>query len=166
MQKYGVEETTIVSSGSTYKNAGSPFRPQTEQDRKYLQALADSALDQFKKVVNDGRGSKLVAKPAELFSGRVFAGQDAMDAGLVDQIGYPADAYQFAAKQANLSKPTVVRYEEPAPSLLGLLTRGQTPVPVASNPTGQAGALTINGVDVRAGPEALDGFRTHRLLYR
>ena len=52
------------------------------------------------------------------------------------------------------------------PSLLGLLTRGQAPAPAANGPAGQTGTLNINGVDVRAGPETLDGFRTHRLLYR
>lgn len=160
MEKHGVEETTIVSTGAKFKNAGSPFRPETEQDQRYLQALADSAFTRFKKVVTDGRGSKLTGKPDELFSGRVFVANEAKDAGLVDDIGYPHDAYKYAATQAGLSEPNVVRYEEPAPSILSLLASGQVPSPKA------AAGVSVNGFEVNARPEMLDQFRTQRLLYR
>jgi protease-4 len=163
MQKYGVEETTIVSSGAKYKNAGSPFKPEAEQDTRYLQALADHAFTRFKTVVTEGRGAKLVGKKEDLFNGRVFVAGEAKDAGLVDDIGYPHDAYAYAARLASLSKPTVVRYEEPNPSLLGLLTHGQVP---SRQTTGKTGAVSANGIEIGAGPEALDSLRTHRLLYR
>ena len=164
MQKYGVEETTIVSTGSKYKNAGSPFKPENEQDTKYLQALADTAFSQFKKVVKDGRGGKLAGKPEDLFSGRVYTATEAKDAGLVDDIGYPHDAYAHAAKQAGLTKPQVVRYDEPQPSLLQMMAEGRLPGINATNANGGGGGVTVNGVELNS-PHALDQFRTQRLLY-
>jgi hypothetical protein len=81
---------------------------------------------------------------------------------LIDDIGHPLDACKYAAKLANLSRPTVVRYEEPPPSLLGLLARS----PMPASKAGTGAGVTINGVEVKAGPETLDALRTHRLLYR
>jgi len=43
MDKYGVEETTIVSTGAKFKNAGSSFRPESPEEKQYMQELADSA---------------------------------------------------------------------------------------------------------------------------
>jgi len=163
MQKYGVEETTVVSTGSKYKNAGSPFQPENERDKKYLQALADAAFGQFKQVVKDGRGKKLTATPEELFSGRVFVAQEAKDAGLVDDIGYPFDAYAYAARTAGLNKAKIVRYEEPPPSILSMVAQGRLPGTKADN---NGATLNVNGAQITAGPQALDQFRTERLLYR
>ena len=67
MEKYGVEETTIVSTGATSKNAGSSFRPETPEEKAYMQQLADSAFVQFKKVVQEGRERCLTA-PARYLS--------------------------------------------------------------------------------------------------
>ncbi len=59
MDKYGVEDQTIVSTGAIYKDAGSPTSPQTEKDRAYLQNIADTLFARFKKVVVTGRGPNL-----------------------------------------------------------------------------------------------------------
>src|SRR3712207_6602256 len=72
MEKYGVEETTIVSSGARFKNAGSSFRPETPEEKQYMQELADSAFKQFKDVVTAGRSSKLKANLEDIANGKVF----------------------------------------------------------------------------------------------
>jgi protease-4 len=173
MEKYGVEEKTVVSTGSTYKNVGSPFSPEDETKAgPYLQTLADNAMSQFKKVVEEGRGSRLIGKKEDLYSGKVFVAEDARKAGLIDEIGYPRDAYQHAAKVANLSKPNIVRYQEPTPSLLGLLSSRSVPdgglmgTPPAGGAADQPVTFEVNGMRVKVGPEALDALRTPRLLYR
>lgn len=172
MEKYGVEETTIVSTGSTYKNVGSPFSPEDEAKAgPYLQTLADNAMEQFKKVVEQGRGSRLKGKKEDLYSGKVFVASEALAFGLIDQIGYPRDAHQHAARVANLSKPNVVRYQEPTPSLFGLLTSRLVPDGGSAGashgePHGQPVTVEVNGMQVKVGPEALDALRTPRLLYR
>lgn len=120
MQKYGVEETTIVSSGAPFKNAGSSFSPESPEERKYMQELADSAFSQFKDVVQQGRSSKLKANLEDVANGKVFTAKSAKDLGLIDDVGYLEDAQKYAASQAGLSNPTVIRYQDP-PSLMQLL---------------------------------------------
>jgi ClpP class serine protease len=74
----------------------------------------------------------------EVASGKIFKGTAAMKMGLVDQIGYPADAWTFAASQATLSKPRVIRYEEQSGLMELLGAKSIVPAPGAS------GAPTIN----------------------
>ena len=168
MEKYGVEEKTIVSTGSTYKNVGSPFTAEDDKAGPYLQVLADNAMDQFKKVVEQGRGAKLTGSKDVLYSGKVFVASEAKTLGLIDDIGYPRDAYQHAARVAGLNKPTVVRYQEPTPSLFGLLSMSRSAPDGGLSEASPAAPLTleVNGVQVKASPESLDALRTPRLLYR
>ena len=139
MEKYGVEETTIVSTGATFKNAGSSFRPETPEEKAYMQQLADSAFTQFKKVVQDGRGSRLQAAIEVIANGKVYTAADAETLGLIDQIGYLQDAQAVAQSKAGLSNPTIVQYQEP-PSILNLLMSSKTR-------TEAPGAVNVN-VDV------------------
>jgi protease-4 len=143
MEKYGVEETTIVSTGATFKNAGSSFRPESPEEKAYMQQLADSAFVQFKKVVTQGRNSKLKGDIEEIANGKVYTAEGALGLGLIDQIGYLSDAQAVAQAQAGLGNPTVVQYQEP-PSLMNLL--------MSSNRTGVAGALLSGRAGGNGGP--------------
>ena len=159
MEKYGVEETTIVSTGATYKNAGSSFRPETPEEKQYMQGLADSAFTQFKAVVTQGRSSKLKAKIDEVANGKVFTAADALTFGLIDQVGYLDDAQAHAAKAAGVSGPTVVRYEDP-PTLMQLLMSSRSLVPGPSSGGGASPGVNIN-IDQRL----LHELSTPRPLY-
>ena len=120
-EKYGVEETTIASNGAPFKNAGSMFKPETPAETAYIQKIADDAFAEFKNVVKASRQAKLTVPLEEATDGRAFFAGDAVKMGLIDATGSSTDAFAYAAKQANLTKPHVVRYEEP-PSLLGALS--------------------------------------------
>jgi protease-4 len=164
MSKYGVEDTTVVSSGADFKTVGSPFQPETEAGRQYTQDLADQAFARFKAVVVQGRGSKLTTQPAHVCNGKVFFGPEALKLGLIDQVGFPDDAYAYAAKVAGVSNPHIVRYHEPGPGLLSTLLQ-------SSSTSGQAtsdGGASMSPPDLRnlIRPETLDAWRTARLLYR
>jgi protease-4 len=123
------------------QTAGSPFKPETPEERAYIQGLIDTSFAEFKRVV-------MTARPKVDFtvvgSGKVFLAPDAMRLGLIDQVGYPDDAYKKAAASAAtaLSKPKVVRYEENPPGLLDLLVSRSSVGP------GQAKGVTVNGVNV------------------
>ena len=136
MEKYGVEETTIVSTGATFKNAGSSFRPESAEEKAYMQALADSAFVQFKNVVTQGRSAKLKGTIDEIANGKVYTSGDAMNLGLIDQIGYLQDAQTVAQTNAGLSNPTIVQYEEPRPSILSFL--------LSKGPAGSPDAVSVN----------------------
>jgi protease IV len=160
MQKYGVEETTIVSTGATFKNAGSSFRPESPEEKKYMQDLADSAFTQFKEVVTTGRGSKLNGNIEDIANGKVYTAKNAKDLGLIDDVGYLEDAQKYAASQAGLTSPTVVRYQDP-PSLMQILMASKSNVPGAL--AAQGGG--VPGVNINIDPNLIHELTTPRPLY-
>ena len=97
--KWGVSETTLTATtaGHSYKNAGSMFQPPNPEDEKYLQGLVDGVFAQFKAVVQAGRKGKLADTEGDVFSGKAFTADEALARGLIDKIGYPNEAYEYAA---------------------------------------------------------------------
>ena len=89
-----------------FKDILSPDRPLSEAERALLQALIDSSYDQFVTVVAEGRG----LDPATVRSfadGRVFTGAQALELGLVDELGDEEHAKRLAAKLADLDEDDV-----------------------------------------------------------
>jgi protease-4 len=155
-EKWGIKETTIEATGADFKNAGSMFKPENPVERAYIQDIADKAFAQFKDVVAKGRQGKLKKPLAEVANGKIYLGADAEALGLVDEVGYLHDAYDYAAKKAGLSKHTVVRFADP-PSLMDVLTSQSNTSP------GTARSVTINGININA--EDLRDLMTPRLMY-
>ncbi len=156
-EKYGVEETTIVSTGAPYKNAGSMFQPENEKENQYIQKIADDAFAAFKDVVQKGRQSKLKAPIEQVADGRAFFAAEAETLGLIDATGTASDAFTYAAKQANLSNPHVVRFEEPQ-SLLSALTG-------SGDAQGNVG-VSMDGKSIQIDPAKVIGeLLTPRLMY-
>ncbi len=163
MEKYGVEDKTIVSTGATYKTAGSMTAPENEKDRAYLQGIADSMFARFKQVVVTGRGSYLKGSIDTIADGRVYLADEALSSGLVDEKGDQDDAVSYAAKKANLSRPHVVKFQE-APSLFDLLSSESRSA--LSSPQGSGGGhFNVSGINVNIDPETIDRLRSPRLLY-
>lgn len=158
MEKYGVAETTIVSTGSKFKNAGSSFQPETPEEKQYMQDLADSAFTTFKEVVQAGRSSRLNGNLEDIANGKVYTAKSAKELGLIDDVGYLEDAQNYAAKQLNLTNPTIVRYQDP-PSLMQLLMASK------SNVLGVAGRIDAAGVNVTIDQNLLHELATPRPLY-
>src|SRR5688500_10975420 len=156
MDKWGIEERTIVSQGATFKDAGSMFKPETPEHRAYLQDIAHKASAQFKDVVAKGRQGKLKKAMSEIANGKVYLADDGRALGLVDAIGYPRDGYAYAAQQANLKNMMVVKYRHP-PTIFDALAHSSR----VSNPS--AGSVTINGVILNAND--LHEVLTPRLMY-
>jgi protease-4 len=142
MDKYGIQDSTIVSTGSTYKEAGSPTIAESDQDKAYLQGLCDSMDKQFIAVVKAGRGAHLNGPDNVLFNAKAYTGDEALQLGLVDKIGYEADAIDYAITAASLTNPTVYRFV-PEPYLAKLLTGSKSSVPMP-----QSTSVTINGINI------------------
>lgn len=162
MDKWGVEENTIVSEGAKYKNAGSMFSVETPEQTKYLQGIADSMFARFKDVVKQGRSAQIKAAGKsidEVADGRAFIAADAQSLGLVDKIGYLGDAINYAMTAARLSDPRVFRYRRP-PSLLEALAARSSIDSVKA-----LGNTTINAINVNVDRKALDELLTPRVLY-
>jgi protease-4 len=141
---YGIEETTLTATttGHSYKNAGSMFKPVNPQDEAYLQGIVDGLFAQFKAAVQTGRAGKLNDATGDIFSGKAFIAQEAKDRGLIDQIDYPETAYDYAAKLAAVTSKEVVRYT-PRTSLLDMFDNQSTLPPAKA-----VGNVSFTGVTV------------------
>lgn len=80
----GIEETTWTSGDM--KNMGSMFSPMTEEEDEYFQYLTESMHDDFVQAIVEGRGMS-ESDVRELADGRIYLAQDAIDNGLIDEIG-------------------------------------------------------------------------------
>lgn len=103
--EYGIKEQNITTG--KMKDAGSPGSDMDDEEKEYFQGLVDSAFGRFVKVVSEGRdmSEKEVRKLAD---GRVYDGSQALENGLVDNIGDLEDAYKDMTEAYNLSDPMLV----------------------------------------------------------
>jgi protease-4 len=109
LDKIGVKVEALKSGAN--KDMGSPFRSMTDEDKKLLQALIDEFYGRFVSVVAEGRKGRLTeAQVRTLADGRVYTAQQALDAKLVDRIGYLADAVAEAKTRAKVGKANLVMY--------------------------------------------------------
>lgn len=107
----------VVKSGR-HKDIGSPVRPMSDADREILQSLIDDVYAQFVDAVAEAREME-PDKVRLLADGRIFTGRQALQAGLVDELGGFQDAIRVAAELAGIKgKPKVVY---PAPDKEELL---------------------------------------------
>jgi protease IV len=99
LQRFDVQMNTVTAG--KLKDAGSPFRDFTAADRTYWQDLADRIHRQFIQAVAEGRD--LTVDQVEKFAdGRVVTGEQAVELGLVDELGGFQDAVDLAKELAEI----------------------------------------------------------------
>lgn len=111
LEKIGVEATAVTSGPR--KDMGSPFRTMTTEERAIFQGLIDSFYQRFLNIVQEGRSNLQMDQIKRLADGRIYTGEQAKAAGLVDEIGYLEDAVGLAKKKAGLTEARVVTYKRP-----------------------------------------------------
>jgi protease-4 len=111
LEKVGVEANAVTSGPR--KDMGSPFRAMTPEERAIFQSVIDSFYEQFLRVVQAGRPNLNMEQIRKLADGRIYSGEQAKVAGLVDEIGYLDDAIEAAKKRAGLGETRVVTYRRP-----------------------------------------------------
>jgi protease IV len=115
-----------ITSGRM-KDAGSPFREFSEEERAYFQALTNQLHQQFVRAVAAGRKGKLSQdEVARLADGRVFTGEEALKLKLVDQLGNLQDAVELSAEMASIEGDPDVVYPKPREGSLLDLLGGET----------------------------------------
>ncbi|MDH4184367.1 MAG: signal peptide peptidase SppA [Nitrospinota bacterium] len=97
----------VIKSGK-FKDIGSPYRPMKDEERAFLQSVADDIHTQF--IEDVARGRKMEPGAVrELADGRIFTGREAVGLKLVDKLGGLSDAIDAAAKLGGLEPdPEVV----------------------------------------------------------
>lgn len=118
MEKIGITSHTTQRG----KNAGaqSMMRGFSEDEAKLVRESMAAVYDTFKKRITDGRGKVLKGDLESLAGGRVYSGKDALEIGLVDELGGLHEALAWVTREAKLEKPDVKLLPEPKSGLEGL----------------------------------------------
>jgi len=87
MEKVGVERRHYTSG--EHKAFLDPFSPAKAEESEFWQGVLDSTHQQFIKVVEEGRGDRLVKDNKDLYSGLIWNGEQALKMGLIDGLGSP-----------------------------------------------------------------------------
>ena len=99
MKKIGLD-VEINKSGKN-KDMASPFREATEEERRIFQGITDDLGNQFLDLVMKHRNLDTEAAES-VATARVYLSKEALDLGLVDEIGYLSDAINKSKTLANL----------------------------------------------------------------
>lgn len=121
MEKIGIT-TNATQRG---KNAGAMtmMRGFSDDEAKRVRDSMTEVYATFKKRVTDGRGKALKGDLESLAGGRVYSGKDALEIGLVDEIGGLHEAIAWVSREAKLAKPDVKLLPEPKSGLEGLFSK-------------------------------------------
>ncbi len=123
MEKIGLE--VEVDKSGRNKDMGSPFRKDTEEERQILQGLIDSLAKRFLDLVATRRKLDPAAM-ANISTARVYLAREALELGLVDEIGYLDDAIRQAERLGGLPADAKViayrRTEYPDDNLYNIAT--------------------------------------------
>lgn len=103
MHTIGVK-TQIVKEG-TYKEAGTPTREWTAEERAELERLTKDTYELFVKDVAEARGLE-VSQSKSYADAHIFSSKRAKEAGLIDSIGIKGEAKAALQALAKVTKPT------------------------------------------------------------
>jgi protease IV len=156
--KYGIHDGSLHSTGADFKEVGSPLKPETPEQQKYLTDLIDEAFARFKSIVVKGRehaSNPLHGDIDKIANGKVYSSKEAYALGLIDDDNaYADDVYDQAAKLAGISRPTVVKYEL-QPTIWEMLTAKSSVNPVQS----------VTGINVNVDADSFKELLSPRLMY-
>jgi len=145
MEKIGVAPLAIKSGAM--KDAGSPFRPLTEQERAVFQSVIDQMYARFVSLIVRSRKMP-EEKVRAAADGRIYTAEQAKALGLVDEIGYMDDAVAAARKAAGVTQARVVMYHRPKEYRSNYYSTAPAPTPGVDTTLQQLTAL-VSGSGAR-----------------
>ena len=113
LDNLGIKTNTITSGAN--KAMGSSVEPMTSEQRAIFQSMVDEAYEQFVGIVAEGRDMKL-SKVKKLADGRIYTAKQALDNGLIDQIGTFEEAAEDMKKTYELENCAVESFTAPTTS--------------------------------------------------
>lgn len=121
MGKVGMKAFTLKTG--KFKDAGSPVREMSPEERNMLQGVIDSTHAQFVRAVAEGR--KLpVEQVRRIADGRIFSGEQALSLKLIDRIGTLQDAVEEAGRLAGIEgEPELIRPPKKKKPMLDMLVQ-------------------------------------------
>jgi protease-4 len=94
---------------ATYADAGSVFRPLTENEKRFVQKSIDDIYLSFKQRVSESRKTS-VESIDSIAQGRVWSGTKALGNGLIDKYGGLQDAIDCAVRMAKVKQYQLKEY--------------------------------------------------------
>lgn len=122
-QKIGLKFDVVKTNALS--DLGSLGRPFNETECALIQASVNKGYEQFTGRVATGRKMKIEDVKA-IAEGRVWTGEQALEIGLVDQLGDLNDAIAEAGKLAKIEKYSIARYPGAEPWLSKLMNQGRS----------------------------------------
>jgi protease-4 len=108
-EKLGITTDNVeVTKHGAFNMVTNPF---DSEERALIQRTIEKGYREFKARVSEGR-NRDTAYIETVAQGRVFTGNQALQNGLVDEIGSLDDAINYAAKKANLKKYSLKEYPQ------------------------------------------------------
>ncbi|HHX59961.1 MAG TPA: signal peptide peptidase SppA [Epulopiscium sp.] len=109
LDKLGIEDRTIKSGD--LKDLGSMTRENTSEELAVMQGLVDNMYERFIDTVESGR--ELSRDDIyTLADGRIYDGTQAVENGLIDELGYFKDALMDLRESYSLEDAQVISFEE------------------------------------------------------
>jgi protease-4 len=126
-QKLGIQSETLKSGEK--KDWPSMFSQMTDEQKAYLNnKLIGPAYERFVKLVSEGRKDSLTPEQARILAdGSIYNADEALEKGLIDDIGYFDDAIAATEELAGISEARVVEYKRPLSWLSALGAQSKLP---------------------------------------
>ena len=153
-KKIGVNFTSVKSN--RHSDMYTSMRPLDNAETEYMQASVDDIYDTFTSIVSRGRNLEQDYVDG-IAQGRVWAGSDALEIGLVDSIGGIEDAINYAmastGESTSLSDWMIAEYPKPLTTFEKLMKtfEGNTPNIFADTPLESLGNAFNDLKDAKAG---------------
>jgi protease-4 len=130
LDRWGVENDSIASG--PLKDMGNLSKPMTEEERAVFESLVNASFERFKQIIRDGRPEyqQNPDRLDQIATGQIFTADQALENGLVDRIGFRADAVDRAIELAGVdpARVNVIHYK-PEASLADVLMGEQVRPP-------------------------------------
>ncbi len=118
MEDYGVSYERLVSGER--KDLGTPYRKLNEADKSLYQTKINKIHDFFVQEVSENRNLPL-ANVQKLATGEIYLGVEAIENGLIDELGDKDSVTQYLKNNHDLKTVDYAKYQN-EPGLLDILT--------------------------------------------
>jgi protease-4 len=143
LEKLGVEPVTVKSA--PLKASPNPFEPTTDEARNVMKGLISDMFNVFVSMVAERR-DMTVEQVTTLADGRVYTGRQAVENGLIDEIGGRREALHWLEQEKGIAADTPVvpmKIEDPDSSIIVDLFKGSIGNMLSSEGLKLDGLLTV-----------------------
>jgi len=110
LKKYNMTYQRMV--GGEYKDIGDPLRKLSDEERDILQKKIDKIHNYFIGIVAKNRNMSF-EKAEELSTGEFYLGSEALELGLVDELGDSETAKEAIKQKLNITEVDFIEYSTP-----------------------------------------------------